>query len=316
MFLPIVKAAFFIPLLLSGLHAHADSTNSQPSLNVSIPLSLNSSDSDNLDMYMLKNFDAFLGNGKFNFDDIIGGVPQDIKDLKEFLEDAEYFRKAGAVMPRGYIFYGPPGTGKTLLAKALAGEVDAAFFAESGSSFTKPYMGEAVQKVKDTFWKAQHAIKYEGRKFAIIFIDELDSIGRRSGDDSAAAQENNRVINEFLAQMDGFDRNDTIIVIGATNRLTMLDEALLRPGRFEYHIEIGLPDVPKREALLRHYSSEQFHRRVAADVNFAQLAEKTAGFNCADIASLVNRAAIYVARKKKSVISKEAFEVSLAQFKK
>lgn len=316
MLVPILKAAFSIPLLLSGMPAHAHSTNSHPSLSVPVSLSLNFSDSVNPDLYMLKNFDAFLGNGKFNFDDIIGGVPQDIKDLKEFLEDAEYFRKAGAVMPRGYIFYGPPGTGKTLLARALAGEVDAAFFAESGSSFTQKYMGEAVQKVKEIFWKAQQAIKYEGYKFAIIFIDELDSIGRRSSNDDAAAQENNRVINEFLAQMDGFDKNDNIIVIGATNRLTMLDEALLRPGRFEYHIEIALPDCTKREALLRHYSSEQFHRRVAADVNFSQLAEKTVGFNCADIASLVNRAAIYVARQKKSVMSKEAFEVSLAQFKK
>ncbi len=278
--------------------------------------------SDNLDLYALYNKPAMLDGDTFDgkkmtFKDIIGGVPSEIEDLKKFLENASDYQKAGAIMPKGYVFYGPPGTGKTLLARALAGEVDAAFFATSGSGLsTEKYVGDGVRKVKDIFANARYAVKYQGYKQAIIFVDELDSIGRRSSGEDSAAQDRNNTINEFLVQMDGFSQNDNIIVVGATNRLELLDDALKRSGRFEMHIEINLPDVKKREALLKHYTSSQFNRKLDADVDLNFFAQQTNNFNCADIALFVNRAAIYVARQKKTVINKEAMLAALKQMDK
>ena len=198
-------------------------------------------DIKSLDYYALNDWALFAGK-TITFKDIIGGVPSEIEDLKQFIEDSEYFKNAGAIMPRGYIFYGPPGTGKTLLARALAGEVNAAFRAESGASFAGKYIGDGVAKIQEIFEWARREIRFGGAKHAIIFIDELDSIGRRSSDDSAAGQEMNRIINEFLIQMDGFNPDENIIVIGATNRTDLIDEALKRPGRFEYHMR----DCPSR----------------------------------------------------------------------
>ncbi len=285
-----------------------------PLLRLNSPSFYSSSDAQ-LDSFALADW-ALLNNKKITFKDIIGGAPSEIEDLKRFIENSDDFTNAGAVMPRGYLFYGPPGTGKTLLARALAGEVNAAFRAESGPSFVGRYLGDGPARVREVFEWARFELKYGGHKHAIIFIDEFDSIGARSSDDSAAGRELNSIVNEFLVQMDGFNSSENIIVIGATNRTQLIDEALKRPGRFEYHIEISLPDAAKREALLRHYASDKFNRRVASDVNFTVLAINSAGFNCADMASLVNRTAIYIARKKETVLTQKAFEVCLEQMKK
>lgn len=260
------------------------------------------------------NFCTFADK-KITFQDIIGGVPSEIKDLKEFISDSQYYKDAGAIMPKGYLFYGPPGTGKTLLARAVAGEVNAAFFSLSGSSFTSKYAGEGVELVNEAFEEAEEAIDSGEFDKAIIFIDELDSIGKRSSEDSGVSKDNNRTINALLVKMDGINSNKNIIVIGATNNPDLIDEALKRAGRFEFHIEIKLPDMQKREALLRHYASSHYNRTTANDVDFTLLSKETKGFNCADIASLVNRAAIYVARQKQRIITKEAFMVALEQIK-
>jgi cell division protease FtsH len=259
-----------------------------------------------LDLYALYER-PLVFNEIITFKDIIGGVPAEIEDLKNFIECSQYYDDAGAIMPKGYLFYGPPGTGKTLLARALAGEVNAAFFALSGSSFVSRYVGDGVRKVQETFVQAKDAIACGAYKYAIIFIDELDSIGHRSSDDQAAAQDANRTINELLVQMDGFSHTDNIIVIGATNMIRMIDDALTRAGRFEMHIEIKLPDAEKREALLQYYTSAAFNRKIARNVDLAWLAQRTEGFNCADIALFVNKAAIYVARQKQTVLTMQAF---------
>ena len=267
------------------------------------------------DLYALYQSPIFFDNKTITFKDIIGGVPAEIEDLKKFIECSQDYSDAGAIMPKGYLFYGPPGTGKTLLARALAGEVHAAFFALSGTSFAGKYIGDGVRKVRETFAEAKNAIIFNGYKYAIIFIDELDSIGHRSSDDQAAAQESNRTINELLVQMDGFSHEDNIIVIGATNMLHMIDDALKRSGRFEMHIEIKLPDTQKREALLQYYTSASFNRKIAKNVDLAWLAKQTEGFNCADIALFVNKAAIYVARQKQTIITMQAFLAVLKDMK-
>ena len=269
-----------------------------------------------LDLYALYSCPIVFFDKTLTFKDIIGGVPSEIEDLKNFIECSQYYKDAGAIMPKGYLFYGPPGTGKTLLARALAGEVNAAFFALSGSSFVSKYVGDGVRKVKETFEQAKDAIAFAGYQYAIIFIDELDSIGHRSSDDQAAAQDANRTINELLVQMDGFSQSDNIIVIGATNMLSMIDDALKRSGRFEIHIEIKLPDTQKREALLQYYTSAAFNRRIASDVDLAWVAQQTKGFNCADIALFVNKAAIYIARQKQTIITMQAFRAALEEMKK
>lgn len=309
-------------LLLSAAYSNSHISTAKYTLSPFVLVGLNSqlntpasyATEKYLDLYALSDWKSFEKN--ITFKDIIGGVPQEIEDLKQFIENSQYYRDAGAIMPRGYLFYGPPGTGKTLLAAALAGELDAAFLAKSGSSFVAKYLGEGPANVRATFDWARNELRYGGAKHAIIFIDEFDAIGRRSSDDSAAGKELNNTINEFLVQMDGFNSNDNIIVIGASNHPDLIDEALKRPGRFEYHIKIDLPDTAKREALLRHYVSPKFNRKVSSDVNFAEYAQMTEGFNCADIASLANRAAIYVARRKQTVITNEALLAAVQEIKK
>jgi ATP-dependent 26S proteasome regulatory subunit len=305
-------------LFLSIMFFKIDAYNDLPQDLLKIKLAQDASSvaaPEALDSYALYNrpvvFDQTL-----TFKDIIGGVPAEIEDLKKFIECSIDYDNAGAIMPKGYLFYGPPGTGKTLLARALAGEVDAAFFALSGASFVGKYVGDGVRKVQETFNQAKNAIAFGEYKYAIIFIDELDSIGHRSSDDQAAAQDSNRTINELLVQMDGFSQADNIIVIGATNMLTMIDDALKRSGRFEMHIEIKLPDAKKREALLKYYTSSVFNRKIAKDVNLAWFAQETKGFNCADIALFVNKAAIYVARQKQTIITVQALLAVLEEMKK
>ena len=312
------KKCLIIFSLVSIIVFKLDAYNNAPRNLLKIKLAQDTSSVDApgaLDSYALYNRPVVF-DGTLSFKDIIGGVPVEIEDLKSFIECSQYNEDAGAIMPKGYLFYGPPGTGKTLLARALAGEVNAAFFALSGSSFVSKYVGDGVRKVQEVFEQAKRAIAFENYKYAIIFIDELDSIGHRSSDDQAAAQDANRTINELLVQMDGFSQRDNIIVIGATNALHMIDDALKRSGRFEMHIEIRLPDAKKREALLQYYTSAAFNRKIAKDVNLAWFAQQAEGFNCADIALFVNKAAIYVARQKQTVITKQALVAVLEEMKK
>lgn len=248
------------------------------------------------------------------FKDIIGGVPQEIIDLKAFLNDDETFKYIGAKKPKGILLVGPPGCGKTLIAKAIAGELAAAFFATSAASFVELYVGSGPLKVREIFGKASKAIKYNKDKKAIIFIDEIDALGKRTTGHYSNS-ESNKTINELLVQMDGFEKNDNITIIAATNRANDLDEALLRPGRFDSIITVELPDLPKREAIIKHYLFAN-NRKVDPKIDVKYYAKNTDGFNCAELNDLVNKAATYAGRNKRKEIIKEDLEKSFNELKK
>lgn len=246
------------------------------------------------------------------FKDIIGGVPQEVLDLKAFLSDDPAFKAVGAERPRGILLVGPPGCGKTLLAQAIAGELDAFFFPASASSFVEIFVGNGPRHVRELFDDAARAIRNEPGKKAIIFIDEIDAIGSRNSYVRDGGEEA-RTVNELLVQMDGFDKHTNIIVIAATNNAQSLDKALLRPGRFDSIITIRLPDVNKRLKLLEHYCGK---RTLDETIDLKAFAQKTEGFNCAEIKDLVNKAAINAARKKSSCIMHEDFEDAYQELKK
>lgn len=252
------------------------------------------------------------GDKKITFKDIVGGVPPEILDLKSFLENDEALEAVGAQKPSGILMVGPPGTGKTMLAKAVAGEIDAAFFSESASSFIQKYVGTGPQKVREIFDNAKKALLEGSAKKVIIFLDEIDSIGSR---DDATNLEYRNTINELLTQMDGFGKNENITVLAATNRPDLLDSALKRPGRFDYIIEVPLPDFYKRKEILNHYMFS-VPRNVDSGIDFNDLAKKTEGFNCADLRDLINRSAINAVRYNRKIILKEDVDVSLNEIKK
>lgn len=249
------------------------------------------------------------------FQSIIGGIPQEILELKEFLSSKDQFDALGIEKPTGILLVGPPGTGKTLLAKALAYELDAGFIATSAASFIEIYVGTGPLAVRNLFKKAQDMLG-SGKKHVIIFIDEIDSIGsRKSGALSGGVSEENKTINELLVQMDGFDKDNRITILAATNKPDFLDTALLRPGRFDYKVNIPLPDAAKRRALLLHYLTAK--KRVISDavMNILDtIAKKTAGFNCADIKELVNRTALQAMRARRKEIEVTDLESALAMF--
>lgn len=245
---------------------------------------------------------------KVTFNNIVGGVPQVIEDLKKHLEDDEYFKALGIKPPSGILFVGPPGTGKTLLAKAIAGEVDAAFFAASASSFIQIFVGTGPKAVRELFDQARVAVQNGHAKKAIIFIDEIDSIGSRSSH-TGNSGEDNKTINELLVQMDGFDKDGSILVIGATNRAELLDEALLRPGRFDFIVDIPLPDLQKRADILIHYLTN-FPRELNNDIDIVKLAQQTKGFNCAELADVVNKALLNAAHAKRKIVMMNDLELA------
>jgi len=228
---------------------------------------------------------------KVNFSDVAGcdEAKEEVGELVEFLRDPGRFQKLGGKIPRGVLMVGPPGTGKTLLAKAIAGEAKVPFFSISGSDFVEMFVGVGASRVRDMFEQAKkHAP-------CIIFIDEIDAVGRHRGAGLGGGHdEREQTLNQLLVEMDGFEGTEGIIVIAATNRPDVLDPALLRPGRFDRQVVVGLPDVRGREQILK------VHMRkvpIASDVNAMTIARGTPGFSGADLANLVNEAALFAARE-------------------
>lgn len=219
-----------------------------------------------------------------------------VTDIIEFIKNPEKYSTVGARMPKGLLFYGPPGTGKTLLAKAIAGEANVPFYAMSGSDFVQMYVGVGASRIRSLFQKAKKSEK------AVIFIDEIDAIGKkRARTTSASNDERDQTLNALLTEMSGFHENSGIVVIGATNRLDTLDEALLRPGRFDRQIEIGLPDVNARKKILSLHGK---NKPLAEDVDLEEVAKATVFFSGAMLENLMNEAAIQAANDKQQVINK------------
>ncbi|MFA6066840.1 MAG: AAA family ATPase [Candidatus Babeliaceae bacterium] len=239
----------------------------------------------------------------YTFAALAGEIPQDIKEIPEFIKNSEKFERLGAKMPRGIILYGPPGTGKTSLARALAGECDAAFFSASGSQFIEMYVGVGPQRIRELFDKARAAIASQEYSRAFIYIDEIDAIGTSRALEGNSEYRN--TLNELLNQMDGFNKNNGITVLASTNSLYTLDPALLRPGRFDRHVEIPLPSEQSRQDILRYYASKIVYDQT---VDFEEIARMTRGCSGADLEHLVNEAAILAVRTNSAMVMQEHFK--------
>ena len=229
-------------------------------------------------------------NIKVRFSDVAGAEEEkeELKEVVEFLKSPKKFSDLGAKIPKGVLLVGPPGTGKTLFAKAVAGEAGVPFFSVSGSDFVEMYVGVGASRVRDLFDMAKR------NQPCIIFIDEIDAVGRQRGAGLGGGHdEREQTLNQILVQMDGFETNEGVIVMAATNRADILDSALLRPGRFDRQIYVNLPDVKGREAILKVHAR---NKPLAPDVNFKVIARMTSGFSGADLANLLNEAAILAAR--------------------
>ena len=243
-----------------------------------------------------KVYDASTSKEKVKFDDVAGldEEKQEMIEIVQFLKEPKKFNEMGAKIPRGVLLYGKPGTGKTLIAKAIAGEANVPFISMSGSEFIEMFAGLGASRVRKLFEKA--------RKVApcIVFIDEIDAIGSRRTSGSGAETENNQTLNQLLVEMDGFDTNETIIVLAATNRPEMLDKALLRPGRFDRQITINVPDKHGREEILKIHSKD---KKLADDVQIKNIAEDTAGLTGAELANILNESAIIATINKHEAIT-------------
>ena len=242
---------------------------------------------------------------KVRFKDVAGidEVVEELKEVRDFLAEPEQFRRMGAKIPRGVLLMGPPGTGKTLLAKAVAGEAGVPFFSISGSDFVEMFVGVGASRVRDLFKQAKEASP------SIIFIDEIDAVGRQRGAGLGGGHdEREQTLNQLLVEMDGFEDNTAVILIAATNRPDILDPALLRPGRFDRQITVDRPDVKGREQILRVHSE---NKPLANDIDFEALAKLTPGFTGADLANLMNEAALLAARRHKSSISMTEIEEAM-----
>ncbi len=242
-------------------------------------------------MSRARQFDPKEMKNKVTFDDVAGATEakQELHEVIEFLKDPKKFHELGAKIPKGVLLIGAPGTGKTLLAKAVAGEADAPFFHVSGSEFIEMFVGVGASRVRDLFARAKKNAP------CIIFVDELDAGGRQRGAGMGGGHdEREQTLNQILVEMDGFEPTDNVIVISATNRPDVLDPALLRPGRFDRRVMIDLPTLVDREAILKVHSK---NKPMAADVEFLRIAQRTPGFSGADLANLLNEAAILVARR-------------------
>ena len=240
--------------------------------------------------------------GKVTFDDVAGveEAKEEVEEVVQFLKDPKKFSRLGGKIPRGCLLVGQPGTGKTLLARAIAGEAGVPFFTISGSDFVEMFVGVGASRVRDMF--------EQGKKNSpcIIFIDEIDAVGRSRGAGLGGGNdEREQTLNQLLVEMDGFDTNEGVIIIAATNRPDVLDPALLRPGRFDRQVVVGLPDIIGREKVLKVHSKKI---KIAPDVNLRTVARGTPGFSGADLANIDNEAALLAARKNKRIVTLTEFE--------
>lgn len=248
-----------------------------------------------------KVYDPDVSQDKITFKDVAGldEEKSEMLEIVEFLKKPEKYSKMGAKTPRGVLLCGKPGTGKTLIAKAIAGEANVPFISMSGSEFVEMFAGLGASRVRKLFERAKKISP------CIIFIDEIDAIGSRRASNNGADSENNQTLNQLLVEMDGFDSDQSIIVIAATNRPEMLDEALLRPGRFDRTINIALPDIKGREEILKIHSK---NKKIAEDVDFKSIAGDTAGFTGAELENILNEAAIIATNKKHDAINNSDIE--------
>ena len=240
------------------------------------------------------------------FADVAGidEVRQELEEIVQYLRGSERYQKLGAKIPRGALLVGPPGTGKTLLAKAVAGEAGVPFYSMSASEFVEMFVGVGASRVRDLFTKARQSAP------CVIFIDEIDAVGRRRSIKAMGNDERDQTLNQLLVELDGFDARQAIVVLAATNRVDILDKALLRPGRFDRHITVSLPDRAGREAILRvHTRKTPLHDEVSLE----RLARMTTGMSGADLANLVNEAALMAARRNLECLDHECFEDALAR---
>ncbi len=251
------------------------------------------------EMVNMSKMDSAMKDSDITFRDVAGNeeAKRSLEEMVDFIKNPEVYKQFGARMPRGVLLYGPPGTGKTLLAKALAGEANVDFYPVAGSDFVQVYAGLGASRIRELFKKAKDAGK------SVIFIDEIDSIGKkRRGSNISGSEEGDRTLNALLAEMSGFKENEGIIVVAATNRLDVLDEALLRPGRFDRQIEVELPDVNARHRILKLHAE---NKPISKDVDLKKLAMETVYFSGAKLENLMNEAAILAVKEKASEITKE-----------
>jgi cell division protease FtsH len=239
------------------------------------------------------------------FADVAGAdeALEELQEIKEFLKEPDKFLKVGAKIPRGVLLYGPPGTGKTLLAKAVAGEANVPFFSISGSDFVEMFVGVGASRVRDLFEQARASAP------AIIFVDEIDAVGRQRGAGIGGGNdEREQTLNQLLVEMDGFDARTNVILIAATNRPDVLDPALLRPGRFDRQIGVGAPDLLGREQILKVHAA---NKPLAGDVDLSSVARRTPGFTGADLANVLNEAALLTARQDEAEITAETMDEAI-----
>ena len=242
---------------------------------------------------------------KVTFKDVAGAdeEKEELEEIVQFLRDPTRYTELGAHIPKGVLLVGPPGTGKTFLAKAVAGEADTAFLSISGSDFVEMYVGVGASRVRDLFEQAKK------QSPAIVFIDEIDAVGRQRGSGLGGGHdEREQTLNQLLVEMDGFAANEGVVVLAATNRVDILDPALLRPGRFDRQVFVGLPDIKGREEILKIHARG---KPLAEDVDLARVARATAGFTGADLENLLNEAALLTGRQSKKFITEEAIHQSV-----
>ena len=242
------------------------------------------------------------GDKKVTFKDVAGAdeEKEELQEIVEFLRDPDKYLKLGAHIPKGVLLVGPPGTGKTLLAKAVAGEAGVKFLSISGSDFVEMYVGVGASRVRDLFVQAKKDAP------AIVFIDEIDAVGRQRGSGLGGGHdEREQTLNQLLVEMDGFGSNEGVVVLAATNRVDILDPALLRPGRFDRQVYVGLPDIKGREEILKIHAR---NKPLAEDVDLGQVAKGTPGFTGADLENLLNEAALLTGRQDKAAIDKACID--------
>ena len=247
---------------------------------------------------------------KTTYNDVAGvdEAKEELKEVIDFLKDPKKYQRLGGKIPKGVLLVGPPGTGKTLLAKAVAGEAGVPFFSMSGSDFVEMFVGVGASRVRDLFEQGRRAAKASA-KGSIIFIDEIDAVGRlRFSGIGGGHDEREQTLNQLLVEMDGFDATQGLILIAATNRPDTLDPAILRPGRFDRHIVISLPDIKGREEILKVHTRKI---KLSDKIDLKPIARSTPGFSGADIANLCNEAALLAARDNKEAVENIDFEKSI-----